>query len=128
MSRIIRLGDVEQANAPLAHLIAKAGQPLIQGDSFFRELVAALPAAIYTTDADGRLTYFNEAAAALWGYRPELGKSEWCGSWRLFSPDGRTLPHDECAMAIALKEKRPVRGMEAVAERPDGSRVPFLPY
>lgn len=128
MSRIIRLGDVEQANAPLAHLIAKAGQPLIQGDSFFRDLVDALPAAIYATDADGRITYFNEAAAALWGYRPELGKSEWCGSWRLFWPDGRPLPHDECPMAIALKEQRPVRGIDAVAERPDGSRVAFLPY
>ena len=31
-------------------------------------------------------------------------------------------------MAMALREKRPIRGMEAVAERPDGSRVPFTPY
>jgi len=31
-------------------------------------------------------------------------------------------------MAIALKEDRVVRGMEAVAERPDGTRVPFIPY
>jgi two-component sensor histidine kinase len=31
-------------------------------------------------------------------------------------------------MATALSEKRPVRGAEAVAERPDGSRVPFIPY
>jgi len=31
-------------------------------------------------------------------------------------------------MALALKEKRPIRGMEAVAERPDGTRVPFIPY
>ena len=38
------------------------------------------------------------------------------------------LPHDECPMALALKEKRAIRGMEAVAERPDGSRVPFIPY
>src|SRR6185437_17034588 len=26
------------------------------------------------------------------------------------------------------KEKRAIRGMNAVAERPDGSRVPFMPY
>ena len=128
MSNIIRLEDVEQASAPLARLVAKAGEPLMRGDSFFRELVDALPAAVYTTDADGRITYFNEAAATLWGCRPELGKSEWCGSWRLFWPDGRLLPHDQCPMAIALKEKRPVRGMDAIAERPDGTRVPFLPY
>jgi len=80
------------------------------------------------TDALGRITYFNEAAATLWGHRPSIGTSEWCGSWKLFWPDGRSLPHGECPMAVAIREKRQVRGMEAIAERPDGTRVPFLPY
>ncbi len=31
-------------------------------------------------------------------------------------------------MAVALKEGRIIRDVEAVAERPDGSRVPFIPY
>jgi two-component sensor histidine kinase len=31
-------------------------------------------------------------------------------------------------MAISLREGRPIRGYEAVAERPDGTRVPFIPY
>jgi PAS domain S-box-containing protein len=93
-----------------------------------RELLDALPAAVYTTDAAGRITYYNEAAADLWGHRPALGSSEWCGSWKLFWPDGTPLPHDECPMAVALKEDRAVRGMEAAAERPDGTRVPFIPY
>lgn len=128
MSNIIRLGDVDAASAPLARIVAQAAEPLVRGDSFFRELVDALPAAVYTTDAEGRITYFNDAAAALWGCRPELGKSEWCGSWKLYWPDGRPLPHDQCPMAIALKEKRPVRGVDALAERPDGTRVPFLPF
>jgi PAS domain S-box-containing protein len=97
-------------------------------DDFFRKILDALPAAIYTTDAVGRITYFNEAAAALWGHRPQIGTSEWCGSWKLFWPDGRPLPHGECPMAIAIKEQRIVRGMEAIAERPDGTRVPFDPY
>ena len=30
-----------------------------------RALIDALPTAIYTTDAEGRITYFNAAAAAL---------------------------------------------------------------
>ncbi len=92
------------------------------------ELLDALPAAIYTTDAEGKLTYYNQAAADLWGHRPELGSSQWCGSWRLFWPDGRPLPHDQCPMATTLKEGRAVRGVEAIAERPDGTRVHFLPY
>lgn len=40
----------------------------------FDELLEALPTAVYTTDAEGRITFFNEAAADLWGRRPELGK------------------------------------------------------
>jgi PAS domain S-box-containing protein len=31
-------------------------------------------------------------------------------------------------MALALKEQRAIRGMEAVAERPDGTLVHFVPY
>jgi len=92
------------------------------------DLLEALPVAIYTTDADGRITFYNRAAAELWGHHPELGSSQWCGSWRLYWPDGRPLPHGECPMAIALKEGREVRGVEAIAERPDGTRVRFMPY
>jgi PAS domain S-box-containing protein len=31
-------------------------------------------------------------------------------------------------MAVALKEGRPIRNAEAIAERPDGSRIPFIPF
>jgi len=92
------------------------------------ELLEALPVAVYTTDAQGRITFYNRAAAALWGHNPALGSSQWCGSWRLYWPDGRPMRHDQCPMAIALKEGREVRGVEAIAERPDGTRVRFRPY
>jgi PAS domain S-box-containing protein len=92
------------------------------------ELLQALPVAVYMTDHEGCITFYNEAAAELWGHRPEIGKDRWCGSWRLYWPDGRPLPHDECPMAITLKEGRPVRGAEAVLERPDGTRIPFIPF
>ncbi|HEX2727117.1 MAG TPA: HWE histidine kinase domain-containing protein [Beijerinckiaceae bacterium] len=94
----------------------------------FHQLLDALPAAVYTTDAAGRITYYNDAAAELWGHRPDLGTVAWCGAWKFFRPDGTPLPHDACPMAMALKEDRPIRGMEAIIERPDGIRVPFLPY
>jgi two-component system CheB/CheR fusion protein len=93
-----------------------------------RELLHALPAAIYTTDALGRITFYNDAAAALWGCRPKLDGDQWCGSWRLFWPDGTPLTHDQCPMAIALRENRAINGMEAAAERPDGTRVPFMAF
>jgi PAS domain S-box-containing protein len=93
-----------------------------------REILDALPVALYTTDTEGRITYYNEAAVEMSGRRPRLGEDKWCVTWKLFRPDGSPLPHEECPMAEALKEKRPVRGAEAVAERPDGRRVPFIPY
>lgn len=94
----------------------------------FQKVIELLPAAIYVTDAEGRITYYNQAAADLWGYRPPLGDSLWCGSWKLYWPDGTPMPHDQCPMALAIKENRAITGMEAIAERPDGSRVRFMPY
>ena len=93
----------------------------------FRDLLQALPAAIYTTDAEGRITFFNRACIEFAGRTPKIGDL-WCVTWKLFHPDGTPLAHEDCPMAIALKENRPVRNVEAVAERPDGSRICFMPY
>jgi len=99
-----------------------------QDERRFREMIDSLPAAIYTTDAEGRITHFNPAAAAFAGRVPELGTDEWCVTWKLFHPDGTPMPHDQCPMALTLKEGRPIQGAEAIAERPDGTRVWFTPY
>ena len=93
-----------------------------------RAILQALPAAVYTTDAEGRITFYNKAAAELAGREPKLGLDRWCVTWRLFTPGGTPVPHDACPMAIALKEDRAVHGGEAIAERPDGTRVPVSPY
>ena len=94
----------------------------------FREMFDLLPVAIYTTDAEGRLTYFNPAAVQFSGRVPELGTDQWCVSWKLFHSDGTPMRHDECPMALAIKEGRIVDDVEAIAERPDGKRVWFTPY
>jgi PAS domain S-box-containing protein len=114
---------VEKAPIKVANEVA-----MRESERRFRELLGALPAAVYTTDAAGRITYYNQAAVDLAGREPSLGSDEWCVTWRLYWPDGTPMRHDECPMAVALKENRPIRGAEAIAERPDGSRVPFIPY
>jgi PAS domain S-box-containing protein len=106
----------------------QAEEALRESERRFHEMIDALPAAIYTTDAEGRLTHFNPAAVELSGRTPELGTDYWCVTWKLYYPDGTPMPHDECPMAIALKEGRAVRGSEAIAERPDGQRIWFEPY
>ncbi len=106
----------------------RAEARLRESERRLQELLGAIPAAIYTTDAHGRVTYYNQAAAELAGREPVIGSDEWCVSWKLFRPDGTPLPHDECPMAVALKEGRTIRDAEAVLERPDGVRIPFIPY
>jgi PAS domain S-box-containing protein len=105
-----------------------AQRKLRESEQRLQELLTAIPAAIYTTDADGRITYFNQAAVELAGRTPTLGSDEWCVTWKLYRPDGTPLPHEECPMAVALKEGRAIRNAEAVAERPDGTRIPFIPF
>jgi len=97
-------------------------------DTYFRRILDQLPTAVYATDAFGRLSYFNEAAAALWGCRPEIGKTRWSGAHKLFWPDGRELPLAESPLALAIKERRQIGGMEAVVERPDGTRIRYQPH
>jgi PAS domain S-box-containing protein len=94
----------------------------------YQQLVQALPTAVYTTDATGRIQLFNDAAVELWGRRPQAGRDLWCGSWKIYRPDGSPMPLDQCPMAVALKEARVVRGEEIVIERPDGSRRHVLPH
>ena len=93
-----------------------------------RPILDALNAAIYITDTSGRITYFNEAAVQLWGHRPEHNTTGLDGFWQLFWPDGSPLPFVESPMALALKQGQPVRGIEFIGERPDGTRVPVLPF
>ena len=113
---------------PLRQNEIRRGESRVRGVASFEDLLEALPAAIYTTDATGRITFYNEAAVELSGRTPRLDIDQWCVTWRLYRPDGRPLPHDECPMAMALKEDRPIRGIEAVVERPDGTRVRVMPY
>lgn len=105
-----------------------AEEALRDNERRFREMIDALPTPIYTTDAEGRLTHFNPAAVEFSGHVPVLGSDQWCVSWKLYGPDGTPLAHDECPMAIALKHGRMLRGVEAIAERPDGKRIWFTPY
>jgi PAS domain S-box-containing protein len=124
-------GRGEPVRGPALRVLAGPGpdgQPAVSAaDPNDRGLLDRLAVAVYTTDAEGRLTYFNDAAVELWGRRPEIGQ-DWCGSWRLFSLDGQPMAHADCPMAVALREARPVRGRLLIAERPDGSTVVIEPH
>jgi PAS domain S-box-containing protein len=92
----------------------------------YRTLFDTVPAAVYSIDNSGVIQAFNRHAADLWGRQPALGDTDerFCGSYKLFRPDGSFMPHEECPMALVVTGKlSAVHDAEVVIERPDGSRV-----
>ncbi|MEK1888131.1 MAG: PAS domain S-box protein [Phyllobacterium sp.] len=115
--------DIPQSN------FAPSLEALHDMDNSIRDsIIMDLPVAVYTTDKTGIITFYNKAAAELWGHMPDIGKDRWCGSLRLYWPDGTPMPHEECPMAVTLRDEREARGTDAIAERPDGSRFTFMPF
>jgi PAS domain S-box-containing protein len=81
-----------------------------------------IPCAAYTTDAQGLIVFYNEAAAGLWGRRPEIGKAYWDGALRLYTIAGVPLLPEDSPLATALSEGRELSPSEVIVERPDGTR------
>jgi PAS domain-containing protein len=94
----------------------------------WRGVLDALPAPIYVTDGDGAVTYWNEVCARIAGRVPQLGHDRWCVAWKLYTTTGEFLPHDQCPMARAIRERQVIRDNIVIAERPDGRRVAYRPY
>lgn len=92
------------------------------------DMLDRISSAIYLTDCRGVVTHFNRACISFAGRLPAVNRDKWCVTWKLYAEDGTALPHAECPMAMAIRERRKVRGMRAIAERPDGSRVSFMPF
>jgi PAS domain-containing protein len=113
----------------VADQILRIAVNIIKGGDHEQFLVLdLLPLAIYTTDPEGFISYFNPACIEFSGRQPVVGRDRWCVSWKLYTNQGQFLPHNECPMATAIQTKQIVRGVTAIAERPNGSRVDFLPF
>lgn len=81
----------------------------------------------FASDAVGRLTWFNQTAVEFWGERPELGRP-WSSCFhRIVRPNGAWIAPEEFPTAAAVAANRPVRGVEMVFERPDHTRMWFVP-
>lgn len=85
------------------------------------------PVATYVTDSSGVVRHFNRACVPFAGRVPQVGIDKWCVTWELYTQSGRRLPHDECPMAISIREKRAIDGARAFALRPDRTSIQFEP-
>ena len=104
----------------------KAEGPLRESEERYRTLFDLGPVAVYSIDTPGVIQKFNRKAAELWGREPALGDTDerFCGSFKLFHPDGSFMPYEQWPMAAVVSGKiSAARDAEVLIERPDGSRV-----
>jgi len=107
----------------------RAEEATRQSEERYRALFNLGPMAVYTIDTSGVIRDFNRHAAELWGREPALGDTDqrFCGSFKMFRPDGSFMPHDQCPMAeVVLGKISAVHNGEVLIERPDGSHVTVL--
>jgi PAS domain S-box-containing protein len=94
----------------------------------WKRVLDRLPVPVYLTDAEGSVTYWNQACVDFAGRQPQLGHDRWCVTWELYTTTGKRLLHEDCPMAEAIRGRCEIRGEVAIALRPDGSRRAFTPY
>src|SRR5882762_8194796 len=104
----------------------RAEGALRENDERYRTLFDLAPVAVYSCDVSGVIRDYNNRAAELWGRKPERGDTDerFCGSFKLYRPDGSFMPHEQCPMGDVLTGKVPgTHDAEVHIERPDGSRI-----
>ena len=106
-----------------------AEEALRASEERYRVLFDLGPVAIYSCDTSGAILEFNRRAAELWGRAPVPGDTDerFCGSFKLFRPDGSFMPHEHCPMAEVVSGRMSeVRDAEVMIERPDASRISVI--
>jgi PAS domain S-box-containing protein len=102
---------------------------VLSNEKRYRALFDLVPVAVYSIDASGVIQEYNRRAAELWGREPVLGDTDkrFCGSFKLFRPDGSFMPHDQCPMAeVVTGTLAEAHDAEVLIERPDGSRITVI--
>jgi PAS domain S-box-containing protein len=123
---VLQLQETVRAKEETHQALQQTVAALRESEERYRTLFNLGPVAVYSCDAAGVIQEFNRTAAELWGREPAPGDTDerFCGSSRLFRPDGTFMPHEQCPMSEVVSGKlSEVRDAEVLIERLDGSRI-----
>jgi PAS domain-containing protein len=92
-----------------------------------RNLLASVSTPAFLVGEEGRLLYYNDAAAALVGRRFEetgtMSVQEWTTEFGPFDERDRPIPYDEIPLVVAVREGRPAHGIFRIATAEDTREV-----
>lgn len=95
-------------------------------ERFNQQLLASLGEGVFGVDQDGHLTFINQAALDLLGYREErllLGLSAH-DQFHARHPDGRDCPESECPIHQVMQSDEPLEAWRDTFVRADGEPLP----
>ncbi len=126
---VLKLKEAVRAKDRAHQDLQQTASALRESEEHYRVLFDLGPVAVYSCDVSGVILEFNRRAAELWGRTPAQGDTDerFCGSFKLFRPDGTFMPHEQCPMAEVVSGKiSEIRDAEVLIERPDGSRITVI--
>lgn len=92
-----------------------------------RNLLSSISTPAFLVGEEGRLLFYNDAAAALLGRRFEetgaMTAAEWTAEFGPFDEGDLPLPYDEIPLVGAVREGRPAHGVFRIATAGERSEV-----
>ncbi len=133
--RLLRM-EMETAEARSAHQLAEMRAVLVEelklknralreSEERLMGLVETIAEGVFIVGTDGQISFANAMAEKLVGLPREVitQRTHNAPAWRVTAPDGEPFPDEVFPVAIVLRTGKPIYGVDAAIERPDGSRV-----
>jgi PAS domain S-box-containing protein len=97
-----------------------------EANRLLQALIETMPVGAVISDADGMFLLTNTAGREILGDRIVGSVNMTERPYAAYYPDGGPFPLDQTPLAIALKEKHPVRDVEVLIRRADGGERNLL--
>lgn len=117
------LHDITDLTQTKSTLLSKEKE-LKKHEALQNILAESIPVGVYSCDKDGYINFYNPVAVKLWGYTPDITneKIRYCACKKIWLADGTLITPENSPMAEAVRNGKAFRNIEAIIEKPDGTK------
>jgi PAS domain S-box-containing protein len=92
--------------------LVKEKNKLLNSEIYLKQLLNGMPIAVYTTDKEGKILFYNHAAVKLWGREPNLNECKWTGAIEVYDKKGRKVLEEDLPVRKSILEKKEIYAEE----------------